>query len=208
MIREISTLLPKNADELIASCDRQDTQLCTLSTESRQLLQRYPTEDALLRYYSPDNLLAFTQQRFIDRCYFGIAPTLVTVAQTYGENTAIAFLIAMIVLIVERFGGNDKMQPGDIEDLAVQLYGKCYDLKLSELLLYFRRVLDCDYGAPYGAPRAPYFLTCLGRFRQQRIVAIDEEESRLRALQREEAARRAVPPPEHCWLDEMKMKRM
>ena len=130
MIREISTLLPKNADELIGCSDRQDTQLSTQSIESKRLLQRYPTEDALLTYYSVDNLLAFTQQRFIDRCYFGIAPTLVTVEKTYGENTAIAFLIAMIVLIVERFGGKVQVCGENIIHLMrgeiYQLQGKIF----------------------------------------------------------------------------------
>ena len=143
------------------------------------------------------NLIALTQPQCIDDCYIGKAPTLVDVANCYGMKYSIKFLMLHIIRIVERIGGNEKMSSDDIEELAQQLYAKCVDLKLTEMMLFFRRLLDGDYGRTYGAPRVLYFMDALRTFRNQRYYALLEFESKERERERDKAAKRSCTYQEY-----------
>ena len=143
------------------------------------------------------NLIALTQPQCIDDCYIGKAPTLVDVANCYGMKYSIKFLMLHIIRIVERIGGNEKMSSDDIEELAQQLYAKCVDLKLTEMMLFFRRLLDGDYGRTYGAPRVLYFMDALRTFRNQRYYALLEFESKERERERDRAAKRCCTYQEY-----------
>ena len=143
------------------------------------------------------NLIALTQPQCIDDCYIGKAPTLVDVANFYGMKYSIKFLMLHIIRIVERIGGNEKMSSDDIEELAQQLYAKCVDLKLTEMMLFFRRLLDGDYGRTYGAPRVLYFMDALRTFRDQRYYALLEFESKERERERDRAAKRSCTYQEY-----------
>lgn len=160
-------------------------------------MQEFPTGQALLDCYGPMNLLALTQPQCIDDCYIGKAPTLVDVANCYGMKYSIKFLMLHIIRIVERIGGNEKMSSDDIEELAQQLYAKCVDLKLTEMMLFFRRLLDGDYGRTYGAPRVLYFMDALRTFRNQRYYALLEFESKERERERDKAAKRSCTYQEY-----------
>ena len=175
----------------------QGTQQHSPSTAEPQALQEFPTGQALLDCYGPMNLIALTQPQCIDDCYIGKAPTLVDVANCYGMKYSIKFLMLHIIRIVERIGGNEKMSSDDIEELAQQLYAKCVDLKLTEMMLFFRRLLDGDYGRTYGAPRVLYFMDALRTFRNQRYYALLEFESKERERERDRAAKRCCTYQEY-----------
>ena len=159
----------------------------------------FPTGNALTDYYGPKNLMEFTQPEMIDSCYTDKIPTLVDVMNLYGKNVAVKFLMMHLIRIVERIGGNDKMSPEDIDELAHQLYDKCTYLKLSEMMLYFRGLLDGDYGQPYGAPRVMFFMSSLRKFLDQRNYALTKIESKERERERDEAAHK------YCTFEEYKV---
>ena len=182
---------------MTSSSALQGTQQHSPSTAEPRALQEFPTGQALLDCYGPMNLIALTQPQCIDDCYIGKAPTLVDVANCYGMKYSIKFLMLHIIRIVERIGGNEKMSSDDIEELAQQLYAKCVDLKLTEMMLFFRRLLDGDYGRTYGAPRVLYFMDALRTFRNQRYYALLEFESKERERERDRAAKRSCTYQEY-----------
>lgn len=143
------------------------------------------------------HLMDYTQQEYYLRLFFGQAPTMVDIKMTYGQKTAEGILYTYLAKCVDYIGGNNMMAPEDIGELAKQIYGKAYYLKITEVMLYCRRVIDCDYSTPMGALRPPYFMSCLHDFIDERNREIDKMIAKLREKQREEQARRACTYEEH-----------
>lgn len=125
---------------------------------------------------------------------------MVDIKMTYGQKAAEGILYNYLACCVEYIGGNDKMAPEEIGELAKRIYDKVYYLKITEVMLYCRRLTDCDYFTPNGALRPAHFMRCLHDFIDERNREIDKMIAKLREKQREEQARRACTYEEHLAL--------
>lgn len=130
---------------------------------------------------------------FPERCYFGSAPLLSSVNREYGRGTAEEWLTYQLTYVSEFCGAKDKLTRLQIEELARVITRKYHWLKVAELMLFFQRLKEGEYGRFYGSIDPQSILIALqNRFLQERYLAYERKEQEEREIKQEDDHRKAI----------------
>lgn len=162
----------------------------------KQPLAAYRTLDEFCKIYSPSNLLAYTEDE--RRCFeTELAPTLGMLNKRYGKGSAASWLMLMIGVLNEATTSDRRMDMFQIKMAASSIASVYPYLKVTELMLFFRRLLGGAYGRQFfGCVDGPTIGAALcERFLPERARMYDmiEQEKRRRE---EEDSEGAVYDPE------------
>jgi hypothetical protein len=112
--------------------------------------------------FNPKKLISYTQDA--KRCYFGSAPTLAIIDQAYGPRTAYQWVMTQLIGISEFSGSKGKITKYQLSQLSEMIISRVFYLKVSELMLFFRRIQDGKYGSFYGSFDPIMVTNALGKF--------------------------------------------
>ena len=130
------------------------------------------------------------------RIYMGCWPTLAEMAET-GRNLPVAWLVDQLFSLGEFCGVRQKMSAGQLEQTARGIVSEYFYLKISELLLFFRRFRACRYGRFYGVVDPMVIMGALKDFVTERNEDLDRIETGLKAELSEINRRGAVSREEY-----------
>lgn len=117
--------------------------------ETKALTERYGDRTHFLQTFWVGNQTRFTNDE--GRCYFGSAPTLAKVNAAYGRKTAQEWLVYQLADLSEFSGAKKKITPNQIQQMAELIANDYHWLKITELMLFFRKFKKGEYGEFYGA---------------------------------------------------------
>ena len=146
-----------------------------------------------------ENLLAQAfEQSAADEAgmYMAHWPTLVEMGQV-GRNLPVAWLVDQLFSLGEFCGARQKMSAQQLEQTARLICQEYFYLKISELMLFFRRFKACRYGRFYGSVDPMVIMGALRDFMRERNDDIDRIEQGLRDELREINRRGAVSRDEY-----------
>ena len=142
---------------------------------------KYGDVAPLLQELNPDAQIELCRDE--DLCYRGEFPTLAELRTGYGDNIPVAWLIPQLYTLSEYSGCRDKLSEWQLMKCAESIIQEHYDLKVSELMLFFSRYCAGRYGHFYGAVDPMLINEKLLAFRRERKDYLDkyeQEESRRR----------------------------
>ena len=120
----------------------------------------------------------------VERAFFGTAPTLFTLCHAYHGDAATIWMLPQLCDLNEYCGCKEKLDEGQMTQLARIIVNEFGYLKVSEIMLFLHRFKSGRYGRFYGAVDPMIIVTALRySFMNERAAAIDEHE---RAQQRAE----------------------
>lgn len=156
---------------------------------------KYGSRGDFLSRYNPDAQRVLCKNA--ENCITGDYPTLVTLNNGYGANTAFAWLVPQLYNLSEFCGCKDKLQGRPLEECADVIAQEFYYLKISELMLFFYRFKTGRYGRFYGAVDPLVITTALREFLIDRASAYARHEREEQARQRMEWEKEAVSYEEY-----------
>lgn len=115
----------------------------------------------------------------------------------YGKATSLAWLVAQLLDLSEYFGGKGKLSEAQLLENAKVINSKYYFLKVTELMVFFLRFKQGEYGEFYGSADPIKIMTALKSFLNERATALDRIASEERKKEREEHAKSAVSYEEY-----------
>jgi len=132
-------------------------------------------------------------------CIMTEGPTLVSVKMEYGEQVSVDWLVLEINDFQNFVGVKEegKATYEVVKELAQMILNRFYDLKLTEIMLFFQRMKYGDYGEMYGCVDSVRILKALRLFVGYRNNLIDMEEGKRRAEQYERDRAKAVSREEY-----------
>lgn len=164
--------------------------------KKNEIIAAYGQREAFLSEFNPDT------QKIIcgtpDVCFFGGAPNLGQLNMTYGENTAIMWLIPQLYNLSEYSGCKDKLEGHSLEMCAGVIAMEFHYLSVTELMLFFHRFKSGRYGRFYGSVDPLVITTSLRDFLRERAAIYDHKESEEREKQYEENRRNAISWEDYC----------
>ena len=105
------------------------------------------------------------------------SPFLVVIEKTYGENSAVQWLMMQLSAFNEYCGKKEKMDDWQIENLARNIVNRYGWLKASEILLFLNRYKNGELGPMYGTVDPQDFMVVfIERFLPWRGMMIDKYE--------------------------------
>lgn len=155
------------------------------------LQSRYGNRQQFLATFHIDRQTDLTRDE--DRCYFGKAPTMGQVNTAYGKKTAQEWLTVQLADLSEFSGAKEKITARQIKQLADIIATDYHWLKVSEVMLFFRKFKRGEYGKFYGAVDPLTITTALREFQRDRNTAYFRHEQEEREA-REAEDRRLHPP--------------
>ena len=102
----------------------------------------------ILLGYTPDKQNSICKNE--DFCYFGNAPTLAVLNANYDSEASVAWLIPQITDCMIFTNNKSVLSDAQIEMLASLIASEYYYLKLTELMLFFRKFKLGKYRQIYG----------------------------------------------------------
>lgn len=114
------------------------------------------------------------------RCLFAPYPTLAEINASEGIGASAAWIVTQLFSLSEFCGVKEKMSDYQMEQLARLIAREYFDMKISELMLFFDRFKCGVYGRFYGSVDPMVLTTALRQFRADRNNMIDVYESDLR----------------------------
>ncbi|MBQ7204634.1 MAG: hypothetical protein IJS04_02220 [Muribaculaceae bacterium] len=127
------------------------------------------------------------------------SPTLVVLKKAYGENFPVMWLMEQILELVVYSNSKGTLNDYQAEFLANTIVNEYYDLKSSELLLFFYQFKCGKYGHFYGTIDPMRITIALDEFYEERNRVIERhqraEEERLESLKQKQPT---VSPEEWC----------
>lgn len=151
------------------------------------VVERYGDKNRFLQTFHVNNQITYTNDE--QRCHFGKAPTLAQVSKAYGIQTTEEWLIYQIVDLSEFCKLKSKLNSTQVKQTA-QLIMHAYGyLKVTEIMLYFRRFKFGQYGRFYGSVDAMIILDCIKKFCNERRDAIHAQLKRVEEEKRERQRR-------------------
>lgn len=129
--------------------------------------------------YNPAHQYAITPDNEED-CWFGKHPTLAEVRRDYGDNAPVMWLVAQLYELCE-YTGVRKMSADQTEAVARVIASEFFYLKLTELMLFFKRLKAGRYGRFYGTVDTMQITTSLQDFVRERAQVYDRWERRRNA---------------------------
>ena len=161
----------------------------SLNSEAKGALERYGSRTKFLTTFRFDNLNVHVAPATLDRCFFGAAPSLVNVDNAFGDGTAEEWLSYMLVAISQQCGARTKLDTFQLRNLARLFRTWHYDLKVTEMEVFFSRLIGGQYGKyAYDSVDPQLIMAALWQFRKDRDRYIDEHERELERQRREAAA--------------------
>ncbi len=133
-----------------------------------------------------------------DLCFFGKFPTLEMLKRAYGNNAAAYWLIPQLNNLSEFCGQKDKLTGIPLEETAWMISNEFFYMKVSEIMLFFYRFKSGRYGRFYGSIDPLIIMTALKEFANERIMAYNRREQKLRERQEEESRKNAISWEEYC----------
>ena len=120
----------------------------------------------------------------VERVHFGTAPSLVTLRAAYHDDAATIWMLPQLYDLNEYCGCKEKLDEGQMTQLARIIIAEFGFLKVSEIMLFLHRFKSGRYGRFYGAIDPLVIVSALRHdFMSERAAVIDEHEH---ALQRAE----------------------
>lgn len=135
----------------------------------------------------------------IDLCYFGKFPTLAE-SKRLGDNTPTMWLMPQLFNLSEYCGCRDKMTKEQLRECASLIASEYYYLKISELMLFFRRFKLGMYGKFYGTVDPIVITTSLRTFINERNETYARHESELLQEEMKRDADNAITHEEYLKL--------
>ena len=133
-----------------------------------------------------------------ERCFFGNAPTLKDINLVYGNGTSQFWLNAQLANVSEFSGTKDKITKSQIEQLSELITEEYFFLKISEIMLFFRRFKLGKYGKFYGTVDPMVITTSLNIFLRERGESYFDKENKVREdKQREEQKKNHITYEEY-----------
>lgn len=157
------------------------TRICRSDPRRRSMIYRtmYGTPQQFMDAFHVTRQAVITND--IDACYFGTAPTLRCVAEAYGPSIVSEWLIYQLADLSEFAGCKDKVQQYQLRQLAEIIAADYAYLKITELMLFFRKFKSGAFGVFYGQFDPITVTTALRQFlKYDRAVAQDRHEQQLR----------------------------
>ncbi len=164
-----------------------------------QLQSKYGNRQQFMMTFHVDKQTELTRNE--ERCYFGTAPTMGMVNTAYGKKTAQEWLTAQLADLSEFSGARDKITGRQIKQLADIIATDYHWLKISEIMLFFRKFKRGEYGKFYGAVDPLTITQGIQEFLRDRSEAwAKRDQKEMEARQAEEQARRATAITREQWL--------
>lgn len=160
----------------------------TTSQVAVTLQSRYGSRQQFLDTFHIDKQMKYTVNA--DRCYFGTAPTMGMVNEAYGNKTAQEWLTAQLADLSEFSGARDKITARQIKQLADIIADDYHWLKVTEIMLFFRKFKRGEYGKFYGAVDPLTITTALREFLRDRNTAYFKHEQEEREAREAEDRRK------------------
>lgn len=128
--------------------------------------------------------------------YFGDTPTLSCLDRTYGNGASTAWLIPQITASVA-FVGKNILDNGQVEALAALISSEYPFLKVSEIILFFRKFNLGYYKDVYGSISPMTITRSLREFMRERNEAYYKKEKEEEAVKRQEEKKNAITYEEY-----------
>ena len=155
-----------------------------------EIVARYGDKNRFLQTFHVNNQITYTNDE--QRCHVGTAPTLTQVSKAYGIQTTEEWLIYQIVDLSEFCKLRSKLTDTQVKQTA-QLIMHAYGyLKVTEIMLYFRRFKFGQYGRFYGSVDAMIILDCIKKFCNERRDTIHAQLKRVEEEERERQRRGCI----------------
>lgn len=141
----------------------------------------------ILRTYSVKNALQVSADK--DQCLFGNAPVLWDMNRQIGRGTSEEWLVYHLADLCEYAGAREKMTGNQIKQVAELIATDFGFLKVTELMLFFRRMKTGCYGTFYGTVDPFIIMNALRKFVDERndLIAQREEERLKKAIAADKA---------------------
>lgn len=170
-----------------------------LTTASVELLEKAPTPERFLSIFNPSTQVRYTAS--LDKVYGGSTPSLGLARQTYGANTAEAWVEIQLNELSEFAGCKGKLDPEQTEQTARMILQSYGHLTIAQFMLFFQKFKRCEYGKFYGAVDPMVIMGALADFseevanelhrrQQAKKKAEDAEQERINELAKEPYRRR------------------
>ena len=167
---------------------RSQTSL-NVCSQKTALMNKYGNRRDFLTAFNPDKQGEICKDK--DGCFFGEYPTLAQL-RAYGDSTPSVWLITQLYNLSEYCGCKDKLTSRQYEECASLIEQEFSFLKVSEVMLFFRRFKMGRYGKFYGAVDPLTIGIALRSFLDERAFTIQQKENEKRSAQRELWARNSV----------------
>lgn len=142
--------------------------------QTNLLPSKYGTLNDFLQKFNPGQQMTVCSDS--ELCFFGDYPTLATVKASYGSNAPIMWIVPQLYDLSEYCGCRDKLSSRQLEECASIISTEFYFLKISELMLFFRRFKSARYGRFYGSVDPLIIMQSLRGFLKERNLTIDKAE--------------------------------
>lgn len=145
--------------------------------------------------YAPNKQVYLCRDK--ELCYFGQSPTLAEINRDYDKMAAVAWLIPQLTNVAEFSNCKSSFGENQIRSCAEMISAEYYYLKLTELMLFFYKFKNGEYGQFYGSVAPMTILSSLRTFLKVRNDAIFQHESRIKEKEREESMKGAITYEEY-----------
>lgn len=152
--------------------------------------KRYGSREQFMKIMSPT--LHARVIREPERCFFGDAPTLAVLNATYGENTAVAWLMVQLNSVSRFCGCREKLTDEVTEELATGIASEWYYIKTSEFLLFFGWLKMGRYGTFYGNVDPIVICSAFRQFLEERNSAYSKHEQYIERQRRKNESENAI----------------
>lgn len=130
------------------------------------MLRRYGDGRRFLDTFTPE-LQAYAAQQW-ERAHTGVAPTIRTMIDGYGEDTVVVWFCQQLEDVNTFSSVRGKLSIDNQKRFAKHTMAEYPNLKVSEFLLFFHRLKSGRYGRFYGAVDALFIANALTVFTQER----------------------------------------
>lgn len=185
----------KDLREPQRSSSESSRRMMPAEVRTRNCLTKYGDRQKFMDTFTPVMQVKFC--RDADRCYFGEAPTLATIAAAYGRGTPYAWLVPQLVELSEFCGCKGKLTDFQLEYGAKIIADNFQYLKVTELMLFFYQLKGGLYGRFYGSIDIMVITTALQQFCQERRDNYARRERELQAREREKERENAITYEEY-----------
>lgn len=172
----------------------------TLSEDLRkkkdEIVKAYGERKDFLLSFNPDMQRKYCS--YEDICFFGDIPTLAIINTAYGSNTATMFLVQQLFDLSEYAGVKGKLTGKALEGCANAIASKYYYLKVSEVMMFFKRFKEGKYGLFYGSVDPLVIMNAIHQFIQERAMKIEEHNRIVREQNEESRKYQTITYEEYC----------
>lgn len=148
-----------------------------LSKQREVIISRYGNIESAMSRLSPTNIQkAITTHsiKSIKQAYLTDSITLSMFGKCYTKDSCYALIELWLYELSEFAGAQNKLTPGQMNQLAPMIYSDAYALNFAELGLFFNRIKKGYFGEFYGNVDPIKIMTFLGQFLTERFAVIEK----------------------------------